>query len=159
PRLFSPIRDRNRSCSLRYAFPQQGPAMLDVESDPASGAVNIEETSRLDRVMYSHLNSFCDFEVRGHRRLFLEFSPCKGAAIEARPSDYPFGRPARFAFLDAKQTFRVVEATSGEKGPFRTLAQGPLSREQELTITLKDDAQAVARIVLADWPAQVDTTL
>jgi hypothetical protein len=105
------------------------------------------------------LNSFCDFEVRGHRRLSLDFSPCPGNPIEVRPFDYPFGRPSRFAFLDADQLFRVVEATSGEKGPFRTLAAGRLGSEQELAITLLDEGGVVARIVLADWAAQADLTL
>lgn len=55
--------------------------------------------------------------------------------------------------------FRIVEATSGEKGPFRTLAEGPLGRAEELTITLRDEGRALARIVLGDWSAQADTTL
>jgi hypothetical protein len=159
PRLLSSVRDRKRSCAMQYDFPRQGPATLAVEADPASGVIAIDASSRLGQVIYSHLNSYCDFEIRGHRRLFLEFSPCAGSLIEVLPFDYPFGRPARFAFLDAQQIFRVVVATSGEKGPFRTLAQGPLRREDGLTITLYDERRAVARIILADWPAQVDTTL
>lgn len=159
PRLLAAFRDGERSCAMRYDFPRQGSATLHVKAEPATGAVAIEATSRLDRLMFSHLNSFCDFEVRGHRRLSLEFSPCPGNPIEVRSFDYPFGRPSRFAFLDAQQMFRVVEATSGEKGPFRTLAAGPLGRAQELAITLLDEGRAVARIVLADWAAQVDTTL
>jgi hypothetical protein len=159
PRLLSSFRDGERSCAMAYIFPRQGPATLEVRADTATGAIDIKATSHLERLIHSHLNSFCDFEVRGHRRLSLRFSPCPGVPIEVRPFDYPFGRPARFAFLDEQQMFRVVEATSGEKGPFRTLAEGRLDRDQELTITLEDQGRALARIVLADWAAQVDTTL
>jgi len=159
PRLLSSRRDGERSWTASYDFRRQGPATLRVETAPQPETIAIEATSRLGRLMYSHLNSFCDFEIRGHRRLSLEFSPCPGVAIDVRPFDYPFGRPARFAFLGGKQMFRVVEATSGEKGPFRILAQGPLGREQELTITLFDQERALGRIVLADWSAEADTTL
>ena len=73
--------------------------------------------------------------------------------------DYPLGRPARFAFVEADRTFRVVEASSGEKGPFRTLAKGRLAREASLTITLHDQGSAIGRISLADWSSQADTGL
>jgi hypothetical protein len=159
PRLLSSRRAGDRSFVALYEFRRQGSTSLRVEAAPQPGTITIVATSRLDRLMYSHLNSFCDCEIRGHRRLSLEFSPCPGVAIDVRPFDYPFGRPARFAFLDAKQMFRIVEATSGEKGPFRILAQGPLGREQELTITLCDEGRALGRIVLGDWSAQADTTL
>jgi len=158
PRLLASRRDGERSWTATYDFRRQGPATLWVNVAPQPGAITIEATSRLDRLIYSHLNSFCDFEIRGHGRLALVFSPCPGVAIEVRPFDYPFGRPARFAFLDGNAMFRVVEATSGEKGPFRTLAQGRLGREQELTIMLLDEGRPRGCIVLADWSAQADTT-
>ena len=74
------------------------------------------------------------------------------------PSNIPVGRPSRFAFVEADRTFRVVEASSGEKGPFRTLARGRLDPEQTLTITLHDQDQAVGRLSLEDYAAQADTT-
>ena len=122
-------------------------------------AIVLDAATRLDRPIDSHLNSFCDVEVRGHRRLFLEFSPCPGHRIEVRPFDYPFGRPARFAFVEADRTFRVVEASNSEKGPFHTLARGRLEPEQALTITFHDEERAVARLSLDDYAAQADTTL
>jgi hypothetical protein len=79
--------------------------------------------------------------------------------IEVRRFDYPFGRPARFAFVESDRTFRVVEALSGEKGPFQTLARGRLNSEEALTVTLHDEGRAVARITLDDWSSQADTTL
>jgi hypothetical protein len=127
--------------------------------EASTGATILEAASRLDRPVYSHLNAFCDVEVRGHRRLALEFSPCPGTLIEVRPFAYPFGRPARFAFVSTDRTFRVVESTSGEKGPFRTLGQGRLEPDQALTITFHDDGRAVARLSLDDFAAQADTTL
>jgi hypothetical protein len=158
PRLVSARCDGARSCLAVYDFRGQGPALLRVEAAPQSGTIAIDAVSRVEQLVYSHLNSFCDFEVRGHRRLALEFSPCRGVPIEVRPFDYPFGRPARFAYVDASQTFRVVEASTGEKGPFHTLAQGPLARDEELTIALLDERKPTARVVLADWSAQADTT-
>jgi hypothetical protein len=69
------------------------------------------------------------------------------------------GRPAGFAFLDRDGSFRVVEATSGEKGPFRTLASGRLGREEPLSITLLDRGRPEGTIALADWARQADTSL
>ena len=119
-------------------------------------ATRIDATAVLPATIWSHLNGFCDVDVSGHRRLALAFSPCPDARIEVRPMDYPFGRPLRFAFLDASGRFRVVEATSGEKGPFRELASGPLRRGEPLTIELCDEDRPVTRIVLDDWSAQAD---
>ena len=148
-----------RSYVLFYEFRGQGPATLRVNAGPEPGPIAVGAVTRLELPVDSHLNSFCDVEVRGHRRLFLEFSPCPGARIEVRPFDYPFGRPARFAFVQADRTFRVVEASNGEKGPFRTLARGRLEAERALTITFHDEERGVARLTLDDFAAQADTTL
>lgn len=137
---------------LRYRADYE--AALFVEE--AGGATRMEATAFLPSPIWSHLNGFCDVDVSGHRRLSLAFSPCPDVRIEVRPMDYPFGRPLRFAFLDALSRFRVVEATSGEKGPFRELASGPLRRGEPLAVDLFDEDRAVARIVLDDWSAQVD---
>ena len=68
--------------------------------------------------------------------------------------DYPFGRPARFAFLDAGNVFRVVEARSAEKGPFREIASGPIRNDTPLKMIFFDDAIPVFRVTLVDWAAQ-----
>ena len=159
PRLRVSQREGERACDLFYDFRGQGPATLRVQADPSAGSIMVEANTKLMSTIYSHLNSYCDFEVRGHRRLALEFSPCPGVLIEVRRFDYPFGRPARFAFVEEDRTFRVVEASSGEKGPFRTLARGRLGPEQALTFTLHDQGRAIGRISLADWSSQADTTL
>jgi hypothetical protein len=97
--------------------------------------------------------------VRGHQRLLLSFSACPDTLVEVQPSDYPMGRPARLAYLAADGVFRVVEATSGEKGPFHELATGRLSRSEPLTITLYDGGTARCRIRLVDWARQSSTLL
>jgi hypothetical protein len=159
PRLRFSRFEGEQTGVLFYDFADQGPAMLRVQAEPADGSIVMEANTHLTGTVYSHLNAFCDFEVRGHRRLELEFSPCAGLPIEVKKFDYPTGRPARVAFVEEDRTFRVVEATSGEKGPFRTLAQGHLGLEETLAIGLRDQGREVARISMADWAAQADTTL
>jgi hypothetical protein len=159
PRLRSSELEVARSCTLTYEFPGQGPATLRVAAEREPQTIKVEAWSRLERLVYSHLNSFCDFEVRGHRKLALEFSPCPGIPIEVRRPNYPVGRPARFAFVEADRTFRVVEASSGEKGPFHSLARGRLAPQATLTITLLDQGRAIARISLDDWSSQAGTAL
>jgi hypothetical protein len=144
---------------VNYDFPGQGPATLRLAHDPRRKSISIDAATRLDRPVFSHLNSFCDIEVRGHRRLALQFSPCGGKRIEVLRFDYPFGRPARFAYVDEARRFRVVEASSGEKGPFRILAEGRLERSTSLEITLCDEDRAIGRLTLLDWSAQVSTQL
>ena len=159
PRLRFSRFEGVRSGMLFYDFADQGPSTLQVQAEPAGGSIVMEANTHLTRRVYSHLNAYCDFEVRGHRRLALEFSPCPGVPIEVRKFDYPTGRPARFAFVEEDRTFRVVEATSGEKGPFRTLARGRIAPGEALSIGLSDQGRVIARILLADWSAQADTTL
>ena len=106
---------------------------------------------------FSHLNTFCYFEVYGHRKLSLSFSPCPDDEVQVLPSDYPTGRPARVAYLDEAGEFRVVEAISGEKGPFRKLVGGELARGNPLTIKFQDESRPVASITLDDWSSQLST--
>ena len=159
PRLRWSQIEAERSCTLDYEFRGQGPASLRIQVEPPTASVVMKASTSLMRTVYSHLNAYCDIEVRGHRRLELEFSPCTGVPIEVKKFDYPSGRPARFAYVEEDRTFRVVEAASGEKGPFHTLARGHLGSEQTLTIGLRDQGQTLARISLLDWSAQADTTL
>lgn len=158
PRFRRGIRPGEQSSLLFYEFPGQGPASLRIDAGPGAGAVAIDAATRLKHPVQSHLNTFCDIEIRGHRRLSLSFSPCPEARIEVRPFEYPVGRPARFAFVEADRTFRVVEASGGEKGPFRTLARGRLDPEQTLAITLHDQDRAVGHLSFEDYAAQADTT-
>ena len=127
--------------AVRYA--DDGDTRLVVRaSETPDGRPGVEAvaSTTLGRDVYSHLNTADLIFVTGHRRLWASFSPCPGERVEVVASDYPVGRPARAAALYADGVFRVVEASSGEKGPFRTLAAGPVGRENELTISLYDAA-------------------
>jgi len=155
-RLVSAVQKGN-GLNLRYRADYE--ASLQVGPDVGNEPIVLEATAHLTRPIDSHLNSFCDIEVSGHRRLSLSFSPCPNRRVEVLPTDYPAGRPLRFAYMDASNRFHVVEATSGEKGPFRELAGGPLDRSESLTLTFYDDDAAIARLTLDDWPAQADATL
>jgi hypothetical protein len=148
---------RNESAvELRYA--NLGITDLSV-SAAGDDQVNIEAISHVPQPVYSHLNSYCEFSLIGHTKLSLAFSPCADKPIDVLPSDYPVGRPARFAYLDAGGSFRVVEASSGEKGPFHELASGKLPRGQALVITLLDTNRPIGSIALADWSAQLSADL
>jgi hypothetical protein len=127
--------------------------------DAMENGAAIDAFTELEQPVFSHLNSFCEIAIQGHRSLALSFSPCPDARIEVLPVDYPVGRPARHAYLAEDGSFHVVEAHSGEKGPFRTLAIGHLDREEALTITIHDEGQPVCRMVLLDWAAQAGVSL
>lgn len=133
---------------------------LVVEGGTESGSARIDTSCTLNEPVYSHLNSACEWVVAGHKeRIFVTFSPCPDAPIEVTHFDYPVGDPARFAYLDVGGRFHVVEAASGEKGPFRTLAEGRLQRGEPVTVTLHEGGTAVARVTLEDWSRQVSTAL
>lgn len=144
---------------LRFRYGGTFPAVLTARQDEGSGAVCLEALTRLEEPVFSHLNSFCTITVAGTDRLFLSFSPCPDERIEVVPFDYPVGRPARLAYLDADGGFNIVEASSGEKGPFRRLAGGSLRRDGPLTITLHDGDLPACRITLEDWATQATTAL
>ncbi|MCK6474153.1 MAG: hypothetical protein L6R28_20735 [Planctomycetes bacterium] len=144
----------------RAAFEYHGSFMSRMEVRAADGeAPQIEAVGRLDRETYSHLNTFTDVGIAGAKRLFLSFSPCPESRIEVLASDYPFGRPARFAYLGADGIFRVLQASDAEKGPYTELASGPLARDEPLAIALYDGERFAARLVFRDWAAQASTEL
>jgi hypothetical protein len=144
---------------LRVQSPQKLPGSGNESSQSEYEVASIDVWTRLPQPVYSHLNTFSELTVRGHKRLMLSFSPCPDRPVEVQPFDYPAGRPARFSYLDAGGTFRVVEASSGEKGPFKELVAGRLSRTDSLSITLYDGAAARCRITFLDWAAQASTSL
>jgi hypothetical protein len=144
---------------LEMAYHRDGPMRLKVEDAEDGGPIRIDAMTKMDRPIYSHLNSYTDVMVRGHERLGVAFSPCPEVVVEVKPADYPTGRPMRLAYLGADGIFRVVEASDGEKGPFMTLASGPLRRGEPLGITLFDGDRPAARIALLDWSAQLGTQL
>lgn len=122
-------------------------------------AVEIEAFSKLTGPVYSHLNTFCALTIDAVGRMELEFSPCGSERIAPQYADYPVGRPARFAYCDAARTFHVVEAMSGEKGPFKELVSGQLAKHERLSITVVVDGKPTAKLHFDDWAGQLSTAL
>lgn len=120
--------------------------------------IQLDSTRNLTEPVYSHLNTFTDLWFQGDDSPFVSFSPCP-QKIAILPCDYPTGRPARFAALVDSGEFVVVEARSGEKGPFKTLAAGRLDRGDPLTLTLWNGKIPAFRVTFQDWAAQASTQL
>jgi hypothetical protein len=163
--LFAPAKNEHRSpvahsndanvSTIRYS----DDSIVSLSAPTAEGLLRLTAFTPVQQDTFSHLNTYCYFEIRGHKRLSLTFSPCPDAEIEVLPADYPAGRPARLAYLDDANRFSIVEAKSGEKGPFRPLASGKLARGEPLTIVVRDEGRPVASIKLEDWSSQVSTSL
>jgi hypothetical protein len=134
-------------------------ARLEVAADEEGETVDITSYTRLTAPVYSHLNSWCELFLTGPGVISLAFSPCDVAPVEVLQSDYPVGRPARLAYLDSEQIFHVVEAKSGEKGPFRSLAKGRLPRGEPLTITVFVDGVSCCGMTLKNWSSQISTQI
>jgi hypothetical protein len=163
--LFAPRRRRFRSPAAQSngddvdKIHYSDDSIVAISAPTPEGVLHLTAYTPVRNDTFSHLNTYCYLEISGHKRLSLSFSPCPDAEIDVLPADYPVGRPARLAYLDAANRFSVVEAKSGEKGPFRRLAAGPLARGDALTIVVHDDGQPVAQITLEDWSKQVSTAL
>lgn len=142
--------------AVRAGYVDDGESSLDVTRDPTTGAIDIAATSTLPAAVYSHLNTSLQLHVAGHRKLAISFSPCPEAVVEFTTQD---GRPSRLAYVDATGRFHVVEASQGEKGPFRPIASGPLAPGEPLTLTLLDEGRPALSITLHDWSAQASTEL
>ncbi|HYQ01638.1 MAG TPA: hypothetical protein VER96_23355 [Polyangiaceae bacterium] len=154
------IRVERTDSSVQWQDAQGGTLQVAVSS---GGSARIEAQTLLEKTVFSHLNAYSAVSIRGHERLGLRFSPCPASVVEVTHSDYPFGAPARLAYLDASGTFRVVQASDAEKGPFTTLAEGPLARGEPLQVELVEMADSAKRtlstIVFRDWSLQVSTEL
>lgn len=156
PRVLTGVVRDEESVTLSYQ--DDGLSRLRIDASDPRGAVRIEALSDLPRPVYSHLNSSCQLHISSHGKLALQFSPCR-EVVEIKPFDYPVGTPARLAYMDAHGVFRVVEAHSGEKGPFTTLTQGPLEDDEPLSITILADGELACRVTLYDWATQASTQL
>lgn len=142
---------------LRLLFGEDDLSALRVSASNEANVVNVESHARIPRIIWSHLNSFSELILIGHRQLFLSFSPCPSERVEVKPMDYPSGRPERIAYLAVDGNIHVVEAHSAEKGPYRHLASGPLPRGQPLGIMLWDQDVPIYRITFDDFSAQAGT--
>lgn len=117
-------------------YRDDGEHVLRLEDTPAGS--RMQSWSTLPRRIDAHLSSFLQLVITGHEgQPRLRFVACEGAEVEVLPSDYPDGRPLRFAYRSDDDILRVVEATSGEKGPFRVLCEGPLRRGEALVFELE----------------------
>jgi hypothetical protein len=132
---------------------------IELPVSAAASGFNLTAYTRIGRDTYSHLNTYCLLSINGHRSLSLSFSPTGNKQIDVPRFDYPFGRAARFAYFDEDNVFHVVEASSGEKGPFHSLASGHFHRGEPLTITICDDGRPAASLTLGDWSRQLSTEL
>ncbi|WP_010587587.1 hypothetical protein [Schlesneria paludicola] len=142
-----------------YRYGGDAEHQLQLLVDEAGSSCEIEAFTQLGHPVFSHLNFFTEISISGHRRPSIVFSPCPNVRIDIEPADYPAGRPARFAYLDAAHRFHVVEAANGEKGPFHDLASGPLQDRGALNLQLYDEEKPIARIVFEDWASQCSTAL
>lgn len=127
-------------------------------TEKASASLFIESRAFLPEPIYSHLNSTCHLSIESNEELYLAFSPCPNSLIRVKAFDYPVGRPARLAYFSGSQ-FKVVEATSGEKGPFHDLASGSLKRGDALKLNLIVKGRVVFELELADWSTAASTEL
>jgi hypothetical protein len=125
-----------------------------METIVRDGVLRIDSRTHLASAIYSHLNTFTELTISGHRKLAVGFSPCPEKVIEFKPFAIQGSAPSRAAYLDADGTFRVVEARTAEKGPFKTIAKGHLGRTDPLTIRLYDQEKPAFDVTLQDWAAQ-----
>jgi hypothetical protein len=151
-------RWRTEPNTLQAQYQDDGTSALRLEAGP-TGTILVEAHSRLAQPIFSHLNTWCSFAIRGRRDLSLSFSPCADERVAVTLFGYPVGRPLRIAYLGDDDVFRVVEANQGEKGPFHVLAEGPLTAGEPLTITIIDGDSPACRLVFEDWAAQVGRAL
>ncbi len=126
---------------------------------PQSRGFLVEGWARLETPLYSHLNAFATLRLRGASHPSLLFSAAPERPIDVLFAEYPIGAPQRQAWLEPTGTFRVTQASAAEKGPFRTLAEGPLARDAPLAITLLDAQTPLCRVILEDWPRQLSVDL
>jgi hypothetical protein len=156
PRTLTGAQVIGRKLEVSYA--DDGQSALGVDASAAPQRLEISAISSLPHTVWSHLNTFTELTIVGHRRLSVVFSPCPEARIEFKPMEYPAGAPARFAYISADGMFHVVEARSAEKGPFHALAAGQIDHEP-LTLTLYDELTPFVQITFEDFVSQASTQL
>jgi hypothetical protein len=159
-------KPQNRTLAAMHSADSELRLWFD-EADRSSLAVTLQDQnwamldarSHLSRPVWSHLNTFSELTIYGHKRLQIAFSPCGSQRFDVTHAGYPFGKPARLAYFNGGERFCVVEATNAEKGPFRELGSGRLLRGQPLAITLFDGGIAFVRLTFYDWSSQASDEL
>lgn len=155
PKLVSAVVGPTGEHSLKYS----NNSTVSVSPMNDRGVVECTVWTKLEQETYTHLNTSCRLYISGDEDLRLSFSPCPDVHLEVLPADYPTGRPARFAYLNEQGEFRVVEATTGEKGPFHLLAAGHLGRDEPLSISFYDNGKLLTTFTLDDWSRQLSTDI
>jgi hypothetical protein len=134
---------------FRARYLDDGETTLLAQKDK-SGVLDIDATSVLKQPVYSHLNTFAEIHFTWSPT--VAFGPTGETRFPVDASD----RPIQIAYLGADLVFRVVRASSDEKGPYTPIASGHLGRDEPLSIELRGD-DAACRIVFKDWAAQAST--
>jgi hypothetical protein len=119
------------------------------------GAVQLDARSRLAQAVFAHTNSFTELTLQGQQKLTVSFSPAPQQRIELAPAT----AAARFAYVDASETFHVMQASTRQRGPFTEIASGPLRRGAPLVLTIYDGDKPAFTVTLEDWAAQASTQL
>ncbi|NOU31893.1 MAG: hypothetical protein HOO96_28650 [Polyangiaceae bacterium] len=126
----------------------------------AGDAIELDARTRLPTDVYAHLDAWTVIRwVSADPGAQIAFSATGDTLFDILPADYPVGRPSRMANLHADGTFRVVQASDGEKGPFHVLGQGPLARDAPLTLRIRTGHGGTCTLDFRDWAAQVSTAL
>ncbi len=159
-RTYLGLASQSASVVARYRDHDEDKVVADSELEVSSidaGAFSIDATSKLCQDVYSHLNTFTQITLAGHKRLRIGFSAIPDKRFDVTHAEYPLGAPARFAFLGADHRLHVVEAQNAEKGPFVELGSGEMSGE--LTMGFFDGDERLFEITMSDWAAQASTAL
>jgi hypothetical protein len=149
--LVSKLHDAAR---FSLVYKDEDASVLDVTAT-RDGVVQLDARSRLGRPVFSHGNSFAELALQGHKKLTVAFSPAPQQRIELAAAT----AEARFAYVDAAETFHVVQASQRRLGPFTELATGRLRRADPLVLTIYDGDQIAFVVTLQDWAAQAATQL
>ena len=135
-----------------FYYKDEDQSVLDV-SAARDGSVQLDGRSRLAHAIFTHDDTWAELTVQGHGKLSIAFSPLPERRIEVPPPT----APARFAYVDANDTFHLVQASERQRGPFTEIAAGRLKRGEPLVLTLYDGDKPAFRVTIDDWSAQLST--
>ena len=152
--LAAKVRD---GAGWKLYYKDEGGSVMGVSILQALGfsPIAIDASSRIEQPIFSHLNTYAEIAVSGHTKLTVSFSPVPDKRVElAAPA-----AAERFAYVDANDTFHIMQAATRQRGPFTEIASGHLKKGDALVVTLYDGDKAAFAISLADWSAQASTAL
>lgn len=136
---------------VQCAFAGVRPGVVQLQRLSAT-QLAVESRRTLATPVYSHLNHAWAAHVHGPRgRWWIRFGDSEAQEVLAH--DYPVGRPTRFATLREDGRLEIVEASSAEKGPFKTL--DVVEASASLGLTIGCDETTLVRLTLQDWSGQV----